>query len=126
MLFCENEILITTPSKENLGEYSINDLSIEGRGKQVLIHQDEATRELTKPQNEDEGTVQQIEDAQNGNAKAVEKTIDEAKQGARSIQQDEEIQQNCEEGHAVEKMVQLVKSYYCNTKWISFVELEDL
>jgi hypothetical protein len=58
MLFCENEILITTPSKENLGEYSINDLSIEGRGKQVLIHQDEATRELTKPQNEDEGTVQ--------------------------------------------------------------------
>jgi hypothetical protein len=33
-------------------------LSILGRGRQVLIHQDETTRELAKPQNEDEGAVQ--------------------------------------------------------------------
>jgi hypothetical protein len=58
ILFCEDEILTITPNKEDLGEYSINDLSIQGRGRQVLIHQEEATRELAKPQNEDEGAVQ--------------------------------------------------------------------
>jgi hypothetical protein len=36
------------------------------------------------------------------------------------------IQQNGEEGHAVEKMVKLMKSYYYNTKRIFFVELGDL
>jgi hypothetical protein len=58
VLFCEDEILTVTPSKEDIGQYSINDLSIHRRGRQVLIHQDEATREVAKPQNEDEGAVQ--------------------------------------------------------------------
>jgi hypothetical protein len=46
VLFCEDEILTVTPHKEDPGEYSTNDLSIQGRGRQVLIHQDEATREI--------------------------------------------------------------------------------
>jgi hypothetical protein len=35
--------------------------------------------------------IQQNEDAQNGDAKAVQKIVDEAEQDTRSIQQDEEI-----------------------------------
>jgi len=74
----------------------------QGRGKQVLIHQDknvraieqnkdviiwqdEVTREIIKPQNED---------AQNWNAKAVEHNVDEAQQDAISTWQGEEIQQD--------------------------------
>jgi hypothetical protein len=106
VFFCENEILIVTTRKD-LGEYSTNDLSIRGRGKQVLIHQDEVARKVA-PQNENEGIVQQNEDTQNGDVKTVQKNVDEVKQDARSIQQDEEIQQNGE-GHEVEEMVQLAE-----------------
>jgi len=109
VLFCENEILIVAPCKEDPGEYFTNDLSIQGRGREVWIHQDEAAREVAEPQNEDEGTVQQNEDAQNGDVKTIQKNVDEMEQDARSIQQDEEIQQNGEEGHGVEKMVQLAE-----------------
>jgi len=74
----------------------------QGRGKQVLIHQDkhvkaieqnkdviiwqdEVAREIIKPQNED---------AQNWNAEAVEHNVDEAQQDAISTWQGEEIQQD--------------------------------
>ncbi len=58
VFFCDDEILVVTLSKKNPSEYSTNDLRIQGRGRQVLIHQNEATRKVIEPQNEDEGIAQ--------------------------------------------------------------------
>jgi hypothetical protein len=86
ILFCEDENLTITPSKENLNEYSIYDLRNQRRGRQVLIQQDEdvivverkkdaiacqdeGVKEVVEPQNENVWTIQQNEDAQNGDVK---------------------------------------------------------
>jgi hypothetical protein len=94
ILLCEDETLVVTPSKEDPSEYSTYDLRNQQKGRQVLIHQDEAAREVVEQQNENE---------QNGDAKTIQENVDEAQQDARSIQQDEKIQQDGEEGY--EEMV---------------------
>jgi len=126
IFFCEDEILTITPNKEDLGEYSINDLSIQGRAKQVLIHQDEATKEVAKPQNEDEGVVNRMKMHKMEMQKHLKRLLMKPNKMQYQFNKMKKSNKMVKKDMRLKRWSNLLRNYYCNTKMISLVELEDL